>query len=246
MELFLDLHTRVPRQGPGSNASTAQALRMLGELPPQLHILDIGCGAGAQTLALADQVNGKIVALDCNQCFLDELRHKINELGLQRKITPMLGSMFDLAFPDNTFDVIWSEGAIYIAGFEKGIQDWRRFVKPGGFLVASEISWLRRDIPAELEAYWKEQYAGIDFISAKIAQIETCGYAPFGYFVLPESAWLEGYYGPLLANREAFLADHGNSPEAHTVLEEMAKEVAMYEKYSKYYGYVFYLARKVA
>ena len=87
---------------------------------------------------------------------------------------------------------------------------------------------------------------GIDFISAKIAQIESCGYAPFGYFVLPESAWLEGYYGPLLANREAFLADHGNSPKAHAVLDEMTKEMALYEQYSKYYGYVFYLARKVA
>ena len=246
MELFLDLHTRVSRQGPGSDASTAQALRMLGELPPQLNILDIGCGAGAQSLALAKQVNGKIVALDCYQCFLDELRLKITTLGLVPKITPMLGSMFDLAFPDNTFDIIWSEGAIYIAGFEKGIQDWRRFVKPGGFLVASEMSWLRKDVPAELETYWKEQYAGVDFISAKIAQIESCGYAPLGYFVLPESAWLEGYYGPLLANKEAFLTDHGNSPAAHAVLEEVTKEMALYEKYSKYYGYVFYLARKVA
>lgn len=230
MELFLDFYKSVSRQGPGSNASTMQALHMLGALPSPLRVLDIGCGSGAQSLALATAVQGQIVALDCNECFLNELRHKIQSMGLERKITPMLGSMFDLAFPENSFDVIWSEGAIYIAGFEKGIQDWRQFLKPGGFLVASEISWLRKDIPAELETYWKEQYAEIDFISAKIGQIEGCGYAPFGYFVLPESAWLEDYYAPLQAQQEAFLTRHGHSAEARAVVEEFARELAMYEK----------------
>lgn len=245
MDVFLDFYSGVSRQGPGDDASTAQALKMLGNLPFPLNILDIGCGAGAQTLALAHHIQGKVVALDCNDCFLDDLRQKIQSQGLEKKIMPMLGSMFDLAFPDASFDVIWSEGAIYLAGFEKGIRDWRRFLKPGGFLVASEISWLRKDIPDELYAYWKEQYTEIDFISAKIGQIEECGYAPFGYFVLPESAWLESFYAPLEAKKAAFLEKHGQSDKARLVVEEFDKEVAMYLQFKKYYGYVFYIARKV-
>ena len=101
------------------------------------------------------------------------------------------------------------------------------------------------DIPQELHTYWKDQYTEIDFISAKIGQIEECGYAPFGYFVLPESAWLESFYAPLEAKRAAFLEKHGQNEKARLVVEEFDKEVAMYREFKKYYGYVFYIARKV-
>ncbi len=245
MDVFLDFHLGVSRQGPGDDKSTIQALEMLGELPLPLNILDIGCGAGAQTLALAGKIAGKVVALDCNECFLDILRQRIQESRLNHKIMPMLGSMFELSFPDESFDIIWSEGAIYIAGFEKGIQDWRRFLKTGGYLVASEISWLRKDIPEELFDYWKQAYSEIDFISAKIEQIEESGYAPLGYFVLPKESWTQGYYEPLLAKIPAFLEKHQHSPRSQEVVTEFRQEAAMFEKYYKYYGYVFYLARKV-
>ena len=245
MDIFLDFYSGVARQGPGDEASTLQALDMLGKLPSSLNILDIGCGAGAQSLVLAENIEGKVVALDCNECFLQELRKKLAESGLNHKILPMLGSMFDLSFPEESFDIIWSEGAIYLAGFEKGIQDWRRFLKKGGFLVASEMSWLRKDIPEELFKYWKEQYSEVDFISAKIGQIEKHGYAPFGYFVLPESAWLENFYAPLESKKQAFLDKHKNSTEALQVVEEFEKEFALYKEFNKYYGYVFYIARKV-
>jgi SAM-dependent methyltransferase len=61
---------------------------------------------------------------------------------VQNKITTLEKSMDALDFDDETFDIIWSEGAIYIMGFETGVKQWRNFLKPGGYLAVSEITWL--------------------------------------------------------------------------------------------------------
>lgn len=48
--------------------------------------------------------------------------------------------MFELPFSANTFDIIWSEGAIFIIGFEQGLREWKPFLKLGGYLVLSELA----------------------------------------------------------------------------------------------------------
>ncbi len=50
--------------------------------------------------------------------------------------------MDKLPFGDEEFDIIWSEGAIYNIGFERGVKDWSRYLKVGGLLVVSEITWI--------------------------------------------------------------------------------------------------------
>ncbi|GAM56739.1 probable transcription regulator [Vibrio ishigakensis] len=48
--------------------------------------------------------------------------------------------MGDLPFEEDSFDVLWSEGAVYNIGFETGIRDWRKYLKSGGTLVVSELT----------------------------------------------------------------------------------------------------------
>ena len=154
-------------------------------------------------------------------------------------------SMEDLPFEPATFDLIWSEGAIYNMGFDKGIRYWRQFLKPGGYLAVSEISWLREDRPAELEAYWQNAYPEIDTVSGKIRVLESAGYSPLAHFVLPPSCWLDNYYQPLQSRASAFLERHNHSEEAAALLASDAEEIAMYQRYQDYYSYGFYLARKL-
>jgi len=55
-------------------------------------------------------------------------------------VNGVVGSMDNLSFQNEELDLIWSEGAIYNIGFERGINEWRKFLKPGGFIVVSEAS----------------------------------------------------------------------------------------------------------
>ena len=127
MDIFFELHCDIPREAPGDNASTAKALSLVPQLPENPKILDIGCGPGMQTLVLAKITGGQITAIDNHQPFLDELKRRAEQEEVSSHIITQNCSMFSLEFELESFDLIWSEGAIYIMGFQEGLQSWRRF-----------------------------------------------------------------------------------------------------------------------
>ena len=67
MEAFFKLHSGLPREGPGSDASTRKAIRALPSLPPSPRVVDLGCGPGRQTLVLAQALSSSIIAADIHQ-----------------------------------------------------------------------------------------------------------------------------------------------------------------------------------
>ena len=153
--------------------------------------------------------------------------------------------MDNLPFGEEEYDVIWSEGAIYNIGFERGVKDWNRYLKTGGLLVASEITWTTASRPLEIQKHWEGEYPEIDTASSKIGVLEKNGYCPVGYFVLPEHCWLDNYYTPIQNSLDEFLARNGNSEEAQAIVEAEKKENSLYEKHKKYYSYGVYVARKL-
>ena len=244
-ELLVDLHKGASRQGPGGEAETKKAISLAGlDRDVPLKIADIGCGTGASTLTLAQLLNAKITAVDFLQDFIDILEARAQSGGVKEKITTLCASMEQLPFEDEEFDVIWSEGAIYNIGFEKGITDWKRYLKPGGLIIASEITWLTNSRPSELEDHWNNEYPEIDTASAKIKILEESGYIPIGYFVLPEHCWLDNYYEPMRKSFDAFLSRNEDSEQARAIVEAERLEIELYEKYKTYFSYGVYIARK--
>jgi len=246
IQLLVDLHKRAKRQGPGGSVETRKAinLAMLDPTSP-LKIADIGCGTGASTIQLARLLNTKITAIDFLPEFIEILKDNAENEGLSKKIDPLVCSMENLQFDDEEYDLIWSEGAIYNIGFKKGIIDWRRFLKPGGLLVVSEITWTTSDRPSELQKYWDNEYPEIDTASSKIKILEKNGYSPVAYFFLPEHCWLENYYRPLQNSFTEFIVRNPNNTNAQAIVEAEKKEIALYEKYKQYYSYGVYIARKL-
>jgi SAM-dependent methyltransferase len=243
--LLADLHKPGRRQGPGGDAETERALDLAGiNRSAPLRIADLGCGTGASTLLLARLLNARITAVDFLQDFLDVLAQQAEKLRVADRISTLACSMDDLPFADEELDVIWSEGAIYNIGFAKGVADWKRYLKPGGVLVASEITWLTDTRPAELQEYWDREYPEIDVASAKIRVLEKSGYVPVGYFVLPERCWLDEYYRPMQASFDDFLERHGHSAEARAIVAAEQQEISLYETYKAHVSYGVYIARK--
>jgi ubiquinone/menaquinone biosynthesis C-methylase UbiE len=244
MQLFMELHSDMPRQGPGDSASTRRAFSLLEGLPEHPEILDVGCGPGAQTLALAGLSTGRITALDLHRQYLDQLERELARGGLGDRVNVLEGNMEELDFASGSCDLIWSEGAIYNMGFERGLRAWRPLLRSGGCVAVTELSWLRPDPPSELVEFWGQGYPAMQDIEANQAALHAAGYRSLGSFALPDSAWLEEYYAPLEARFGAFEARHRDDEAAIQVLEMERREIALFRSYSDYYGYVFYVMQR--
>lgn len=245
-QVLIDLHKNNHRQGPGSDAVTEKAL---GLIPlsdtTKLKIADLGSGTGAQTLILAKLLKGDITAIDLFPDFLNILAEKAEKHRVSKSIKTVEASIDALPFEPNSLDLIWSEGAIYNIGFEEGIRYWHSFLKPGGFIAVSEITWLTDSRPKEIEEYWQKAYPQIDTATNKIQQLKRSGYHTIGHFMLPPDCWLEHYYKPLQDGFDAFLNRHHNSALAREIVAQEIAEIALYSKYKTYYSYGFYVAQKI-
>lgn len=244
LKLLTDLHLNNKRQGPGSDEAFAQALALSGiDVEAEIQIADIGCGTGSATILLLKATNAHVTAVDFLPAFLDELSKQAEAQGVSDRLTTLSADMTDLPFTDNQFDVIWSEGAIYNIGFKTGVNAWKRFIKPGGILVASEITWLTNETPNELLAHWNREYPEVATASEKMEVLENAGYTPIGYFPLTADCWLKEYYHPIETGLEDFLIRNGKTEEAQAVAETERKEIALYKKYKDYVSYGMYIAR---
>jgi len=201
---------------------TRQAFYMLPKLNKP-HILDVGCGSGVPTLELAKLSNGQIIGLDINQPLLDRLTKKIGEAELSDRVKTLKCSMLDMDFPDESFDIIWAEGSTWVIGFERGLKEWRRFLKPNGFLVVHDE---------------------IGNIKEKIEQMSNCGYELLEYFTLNEDTWWTDYFAPLEKLVNKIRIKYADNHKALAVLEKDQQEIDMFKKNPGQYSSVFFIMKK--
>ena len=171
INIICEYYSTLERQGPGSPEATAKALGFIDNLTNGSRIADIGCGTGAQML-LAQHAPGHITGIDLFPKFIDLFNRNAKKLALQHSVKGVLGTMYKLPFQRGELDLIWSEGAIYNIGFERGLKEWRAFLKTGGYLAVSEASWFTGERPGEISAFWQDAYPGIDTIPNKMAQLQ--------------------------------------------------------------------------
>ena len=240
-EAFFRLFEGLPRQGPGSDACTREALRRLPELPAQPRVLDLGCGSGRSTLVLAQLLRTKVVAVDNHQPFLDQLQATAIERGLEHMVEPRCADMAAPGVPAGSVNLLWSEGAIYLLGFERGLRLWRPLLTPGGCLAVSECSWLTADPPTEAAAFFREGYPGMAGIEQNLERARAAGFDVVDHFTLLPEAWWDEYYAPL-EQRMAELAPEAD-PELAAVIADTRREIELYRSHGDSYGYVFYLLR---
>jgi hypothetical protein len=153
--------------------------------------------------------------------------------------------MDNLSFRNEELDLIWSEGAIYNIGFERGLNEWREFLKKGGYIAVSEVSWFTEKRPAVISEFWRDAYPEINTVSNKVAQMQKAGYIPVASFILPENCWTEHFYAPQVSAQEVFLEKHAGNKTAGEFIENQRHEMQLYYQYKEYYGYVFYIGKKV-
>jgi ubiquinone/menaquinone biosynthesis C-methylase UbiE len=242
-KLLLEIHKDMPRQGSGRDKYTQKAFEMIPVINKP-KILDIGCGPGMQTIKLAKISNGKIIGIDIVEQFLEQLNESIKEEKLKDRVIAVNQSMLEIKYPEESFDILWAEGSIFIIGFEKGLSEWKKYIKPNGYLAVHEMAWLKNNPPKEISDYWKRVYPAITTIEDNLGIIEKCGYRIIGHFPLPEDAWWELYYTPLEKRLKDLKIKFKDNPKAMEMLEETQLEIDLFRKYNSWYGSVFYIMQK--
>jgi ubiquinone/menaquinone biosynthesis C-methylase UbiE len=203
---------------------TRKAFRMLPrhERP---RILDIGCGSGVPTIELARLSRGQVVGLDIDSAQLDSLQEKIKKAGLTDRVTILKCSMFEMPFPEKSFDVIWAEGSIAGMGFAAGLREWRRFLKPEGYLVVHDEEGNIKD---------------------KMDQVSNQGYVLLHSFTLDERTWRDEYFAPLEREIRKSRDRWTHSPRALAMLDAEQKEVEMVKRHPQRHRSVYFVMKKGA
>lgn len=243
--LICEYFASIERQGPGSPEITLKALGFIDNLTEKSRIADLGCGTGGQTMTLAQNAPGQITGLDLFPYFIDLFNRNARQLNLQDRVKGVVGSMDNLPFQKEELDLIWSEGAIYNIGFERGLNEWKQFLKKGGYIAVSEASWFTDERPAEINDFWIEAYPEIDTIPNKVGQMQKAGYIPVATFVLPENCWTEHFYALQAEAQEKFLKKYAGNKTAEKLIFYQRHETELYYKYKDFYGYVFYIGKKI-
>ena len=245
INLICEYFSSTERQGPGSPEITIKALSFIDNLSDESRIADIGCGTGGQTMVLAQHTSGKIRGVDLFPTFINLFNSNASKLNLQERVKGIIGSMDNLPFQQEEIDLIWSEGAIYNIGFERGLSEWRKFIKTGGYIAVSDASWFTNERPTEIDEFWMDAYPEIDTIPNKVEQMQKAGYIPVATFILPENCWTEHFYAPQVSAQEVFLKKHVGNKVAEDFIANQRHETQLYYKHKAFYGYVFYIGKKI-
>lgn len=238
---LIELHQGLERQGPGDTDFSDYIISQIPELPTNPRIADIGCGAGAGTLFLADKFRSKVLAVDFSRDFLNKLEDRAKQQGLEHLVETIECDMGSLDWKPKTIDLLWSEGAAYNLTFEGALKVWRPLMAPNGIAVISEMSYFTSEVPDSVRVYWQNAYPTIGTESENSNHAYSSGFEILGIHRLPSKAWWDNYYGPLRKNMKSF--KHSEESIMQAVIKETEEEMKLFGEHEKHYGYSFYIMK---
>jgi cyclopropane fatty-acyl-phospholipid synthase-like methyltransferase len=242
-KLYFEIYENIPRQGPGDINLTGNLYSKLKNLPENPQILDIGCGKGIQTIELAKHTNGSITAVDNHQYFLDCLKEDAQKLQLDKKITCIQADMNDLPFDDKSFDLIWSEGAIFIMGIKDGLRKWKKLVKKDGYLLFSDLVWKKEPCSLELIEYWNQEYPSIMNIDEVILESQLNDFEVISHYTLPKISWINNYLIPIENIIAKLKVKNRDNAAALEIYKTCEKENEMVRKYYDTFVYEYFILK---
>jgi cyclopropane fatty-acyl-phospholipid synthase-like methyltransferase len=250
MEAYTVVFDHLHHLGPGDSATTRNLVERLGsDLSPGSRVADFGCGVGASALVLAQCLpEARVLALDSHAPFIARLEAAASVRGLEERVTAVVGDMADPPALDGVmgeFDLIWSESAIYSMGRSNAFVCWRPLLKPGGWLVFSDIIW--QSEPAarsgKASAFWVKEYPDITTAADVVDELTAAGLKPIDSVLSTQNAW-SNYYEPL-RDRLRQLRKGDDHPQAlSNIIAEFEREIDVYDSAGDNVALSFFLAQR--
>ena len=241
--LFLEVYGTLPRAGPGGDEHTVRALGLVPGPTPRT-VLDLGCGPGAQTLALASALpDATILAVDLLPSMVDEAIRRFAARGLAGRVTAVRADMGAPPVAPASQDLIWCEGAIYNLGVTAALRTWRPLLRPGGSVAFTEPVWLVDSPPVEIRDWWSSEYPAITDTAGVRASVDAAGFRTVATFVLPAAAWWDEYYEPMLGRVADLSARLPDDPAAADVVAAAETEIDHFRRFADCYSYAFFVVQ---
>lgn len=230
---------------PHSYPSTKKALSFIPGLEKMKKIADIGCGQGYQSIILLERTKSQIIAIDHRIDFIQSFRRELKNQKLNIKITPILSEFDNLPFLEEELDLIWSEFATSEVDFNWALDNWAKYLKMGGYIGICAYCWLNNNPPEEVLDFFLRNKININFISNRIEKMEKIGFIPISHFIMAEECWWN-YFIPFdtAINVSNLLEKYSQNSDVVQFVKDVNTEIALYEKYGDYYGYVFFIGEK--
>ena len=146
---YPDEVSRVPDAAVESFAGVANPFS-LGRLAAGERVLDLGSGAGTDSLVAAQMVgsSGKVVGIDMTAAMLAKARRAAGEMGIAN-VEFIEGEVESLPFPDETFDVVISNGVIDLVPDKDAVySEIFRVLAPGGRVQIADVT-IQKPVSAE-------------------------------------------------------------------------------------------------
>lgn len=151
------------------------------DIEPGQTILDIGCGGGIDTFLAAARTgeDGRVIALDFLPEMLERTAAGAAAAGL-RNVEPLESEMEDIQLPDDSVDLIVSNGVVNLSPRKARVMaECARVLRPGGALCVSDLTVDQDDLPPEIAtqpAAWAGCVAGALKEEDFVRQLERAGF----------------------------------------------------------------------
>ena len=146
---YPDELAKVPESAVESFAGVANPFS-LGRLSRGEHVLDLGCGAGTDTLVAARMVGpeGHVTGIDMTPEMLSRARGASLESGVAN-VEFLEGEAERLPFPNESFDVVISNGVIDLIPDKDAVfSELQRVLRPGGRIQIADVT-IQNPVSAE-------------------------------------------------------------------------------------------------
>jgi ubiquinone/menaquinone biosynthesis C-methylase UbiE len=135
-----EIYSRNTAYGEIYRERQARALAWIDDLSlaPDSQVLEIGCGAGFLSVALA-QRGLHMHAIDSVEAMVELTRQHAKEAGVSELLSVDIGDVYALVFEENSFDLVIALGVIsWLAQPELAIREMARVIRPGGYVLLTD------------------------------------------------------------------------------------------------------------
>jgi SAM-dependent methyltransferase len=219
------------------------------------YVLDVGCGAGATPVYLAQRYGCDVMGVDILPRMIDRACELALKKRVCRRVEFRVADAQDLPFEDRTFDAVITES---VTAFPKdkqlAVDEYARVLKYGGYVGLNESTWLKTPPPPDIKAWasqevgaaveplpaqeWKRllKNAGLTDLVVEIQEID----------VKDEARGILKRYGlgGMLLRMGRILRLYINNPAYREFVQSLNREKISPSNLTEYFGYGIYVGKK--